>query len=366
MFFSVQRQRSSVWKGMSSISTWILAAMETTRQKVASCSRRVCRNLPSPIVPTSCAWFAECRMATCFLIEVAVECRSVDDLRFKAVYPIMDLFNWNIEWTLASQHQRKRCRYADVTPEGWYSELLANGGRLLTSPKTVKHFRVVELLDNDWCMRAETLGHLYRQAATRVPSGSPGLLFVADHPLLPRGHRWAMPSRGTQYSRRVQSLDSARRLRAWMWDCALYIRYRRQAYSMIGTSDASCWLATGTSVGRLVADSGVVSAGGCWSVDGRHCSCHGVQCRLSQVSAGCNSFSPDRRRWRRSYLDRRAAGSRTDSSQLFSFNTSTSYRRWIRHVTASNMTSYRRIGLLWSRRNVDKANTKRCVKKEKP
>jgi len=39
--FSIQRQSMSVWRALSSISAWILAAMEMTRQKVANCYRLV-------------------------------------------------------------------------------------------------------------------------------------------------------------------------------------------------------------------------------------------------------------------------------------------------------------------------------------
>jgi len=71
--FSIQRQGTSVWRALSSISAWKLAAMETTRQKVANCSRLLPLRLESHDRQSSSASIAKWQAPPCLMIEVAVE-----------------------------------------------------------------------------------------------------------------------------------------------------------------------------------------------------------------------------------------------------------------------------------------------------
>jgi len=72
--FSNQRQCTSVWSALSSISAWILAAMETTRRKhkLANCSRLVPPQLEMHDHQSSSASIAESLHLTCIYLCIAV------------------------------------------------------------------------------------------------------------------------------------------------------------------------------------------------------------------------------------------------------------------------------------------------------
>jgi len=73
--FSVQRQSTSMWKALFSICAWILALMETTRRKVANCSRHLPPQLETHGHRLLSASIMEWWASPCLLIEAAVENR---------------------------------------------------------------------------------------------------------------------------------------------------------------------------------------------------------------------------------------------------------------------------------------------------